>query len=262
MITSSQNQWIKYLRSLLQQKDSRRQDQVLVAEGVRLVEEGVHSGRTPQLVLYSEALSSRGQQLLQKLQSGSVKIEEVSGQVLNSLSETETSQGILAVFPFQFSPLPASTETIVLLDNIRDPGNLGTILRTALAGGVQMVVLTEGCADVSAPKVVRSAMGAHFTLPIAQLDTPAILQWINSIKPTIKVWKTDVSSGKAYYDEDLTQPGILMIGNEAHGLSEQFQAIPHQVLHIPMPGSIESLNAAIASAILIFERARQLQKTT
>ena len=167
MITSLSNEKVKVVRRLQAQKAARRRARRLVLEGVRLVEEAVRAGIAPETVLYTEgfASESRAIALLGALAALDAPCDVVSEPVMKSCADTVTPQGILAVLPFP-DPVPPTPLTFVLIaDRIRDPGNLGTLLRTALAAGVEQVLLAPGTVDFSNPKVVRSAMGAHLHLP-------------------------------------------------------------------------------------------------
>ncbi len=166
MITSSQNPKLKLVRALMGRPKERQEANAFVVEGVRLIEEAVISGWKFQFALYSDGLSERGKDLINILIAHRIDIEEVSGDLLQKASETETPQGILAVLDFAQLGIPASPNFILIPDQIRDPGNLGTLLRTAAATGVQAVLLPPDTTDAFAPKVVRAGMGAHFRLPI------------------------------------------------------------------------------------------------
>ncbi len=257
MITSSQNNRIKMIRALLTQRQERQQNKQYIIEGVRLVEEAVANGVKPTLVLYSIQLSDRGFQVLDMLQKSKTEIEEITPALMHSLSETDTPQGILAVVPMQTSTLPEKPNFVVIADQIRDPGNMGTLLRTSLAAGVQAVIVTVGTTDVYAPKIVRSAMGAHFRLPLVECSWEEIRVWHQSSHPTPTFWISDVREGTSCWDANLRMPLILGIGGEAEGMSSTAFTLPHQKIHIPMPGQSESLNASIAAGVLIFEVIRQ-----
>ncbi|MEN6436617.1 MAG: RNA methyltransferase [Anaerolineaceae bacterium] len=257
MITSSQNNRIKTVRALLTQRQERLQYQQYVIEGVRLVEEAVANGIIPALVLYSIQLSDRGFRILDKLEESNCEIQEITPSLMHSLSDTDTPQGILAVIPMQSAVLPKDANFIVLADQLRDPGNMGTLLRTSLAAGVQAVILTSGTTDVYAPKIVRSAMGAHFRLPLVECSWEEIEAWRQASNPAPTFWISDVREGTACWEADLRTPLMLGIGGEAEGMSSTAFSIPHQKIHIPMRGQSESLNASIAAGILIFEVIRQ-----
>jgi TrmH family RNA methyltransferase len=254
MITSAQNPKLKLARALMGRPKERRDANAFVAEGVRLVEEALTANLSFRFVLAGETLSERCESLVASLQSHNIEIEKVSDTLLNSVSETETSQGIIAVLNHLPLSIPHSPNFILILDQIRDPGNLGTLLRTAAAAGVQAVFLPPETTDAFAPKVVRAGMGAHFRLPVRAMDWGEIQRVSESAK--LKVLLADMD-GASCWQTDLRIPLALIVGGEAEGASEQARSLAHDRISIPMPGGIESLNAAIAGAILLFEVVRQ-----
>ena len=257
MITSLHNTKIKWVRSLLSSKKERKNSGFFVIEGVRLAEEVLQVSIIPQLVLFSDELSERGVQIINGFQLTNTIIEEVSPELLKKISDTETSQGILVVLPFVNLPIPKHFNFAFALDNIRDPGNLGTILRSAAAFDIQAVFVPPGTTDIFAPKVVRSAMGAHFHLPIITIPVQRINQICEQQNPPLKIYLADVQTGKPCWQLDLTQPILIIIGGEAHGASSKMRNIAAESIRIPMPGGTESLNAAIAASILAYEVIRQ-----
>jgi TrmH family RNA methyltransferase len=253
MITSTHNPKLQLIRRLLSQPKARQEARAFVAEGVRLVEEAWQAEWKFQLALWSDDLNQRGRELLALLVAAGVPCEQVDTAILQSASDTQTSQGILAVVEMASLPLPPAPDFLLVLDNLRDPGNLGTILRTASAAGVQGVLLSPGCADPFNPKVLRSAMGAHFHLPVLALDWPDIAQTLAPF-PT---YLTDTSGDLPYTQADFRAPLAFVIGSEAEGAGAQARQLAQRRLSIPMPGHAESLNAAVAAAILMFEVVRQ-----
>ncbi len=179
MITSPHNPKLKLIRALQGRAKERRETGAFLAEGIRLVEEAQTANWPFRFVLYDEVLNERGSLLVENLMSHGVECEMVSSSVMKSLSETESPQGILAVLNEFHIPIPNSLDFILIPDKIRDPGNLGTLLRTAAAAsGVQAVLLPPETTDAFAPKVVRSGMGAHFRLPIHSMTWDEINQVI------------------------------------------------------------------------------------
>ena len=258
MITSSHNPKIQQIRSLLSRRQERIQAQSFVVEGVRLSEEALQSGWQPQSVFFTDQLSNRGKNLLDSFSRSGADIEEVTHQLMESLAETETPQGILAIFALRSLPLPERLDLVLILDSLRDPGNLGTLLRTACAAGMQAVLLTPGTVDAFSPKVLRSGMGAHFRLPILSGPWDEI-QGIcrNHSNPPLKIFLAQGQEGTACWELDLRQPLALIIGSEAEGAGEKAHQLADTLVKIPMPGGSESLNAAVAGSILIFEIVRQ-----
>lgn len=255
MITSTHNPKIQSIRKLQAQSQARREEQLFVAEGVRLCEEALAAGWPARLVIYTDDLSQRGVALLEGFAAQGAALEQVSGQVLRSASDTQTPQGILAVLPQRSLPLPVPLELAFIPDNVRDPGNLGTMLRTAEAAGVGSVLLPPGTADVFAPKVVRAAMGAHFRLPIYALDWGEIEHLVQSAGLRVIVATAD--AGTDYTRADLRSPFALVVGSEAEGAGPKAHLLADEQVRISMPGQAESLNAAVAAGIILFESARQ-----
>lgn len=253
MIESAHNPKIQRVIKLLKRSRERRKTGLYVLEGVRLVEEAYQSGMMPESVFYQPELDERGQQLVSGFKTARVPVWEVSPNVMQKMSGTETPQGLLAIMPMQSCPLPQQASLLVVLDGISDPGNMGTILRTSLAFGADAILLTPGCVDIYAPKVVRAGMGAHLRLPVhsvAWSDLADILSSFNIIL-------AEANAPKIIADLDLRQPVALVIGSEAHGLSKQARNLGGTPARIPMPGNMESLNAAIAASVMLYEVIRQ-----
>lgn len=254
MITSNQNPKIKLVRALLGRSKERREAGAFVVEGVRLVEEAVQAKWPIRFILFNEILSERGKSQVEGPRSQGVDVEEVSASVMQALSETETPQGILAVLEFSDLPIPNKPNFILVPDQIRDPGNLGTLLRSAAATGVQAVLIPPETTDAFAPKVVRAGMGAHFRLPIRAMSWEEIDKVVKL--EGLKVLIADMD-GVSCWEMNLRQPVTLVIGSEADGASESARKIADGKISIPMMGDIESLNAGVAGSVLMFEVVRQ-----
>ena len=232
----------------------RREANAFVVEGVRLVEEAVQAGWKFQFALYTDGLSDRGRNLVNTLLERHIDTEEVAGDLLQKLSDTETPQGILAVVEYSELSLPESLDFVLIPDQIRDPGNLGTLLRTAAATGVQAVLLPPETTDPFAPKVLRSGMGSHFRLPICSMQWDEIGQVSKS--SDLHVYIADMA-GTPCWEMDLRQPLALIVGGEAEGVSESARELSKGKISIPMGGNVESLNAGVAGSVLMFEVVRQ-----
>ncbi len=257
MITSPHNPRIKLVRALAGRSKERREAGVFLAEGVRLVEDAFSANWPFQFVLFSADVSNRARKLIEQMRADTVEIEEVSPAVLRAASETETTQGILAVLKLPDGQMIRQTPLNFLLipDQIRDPGNLGTIIRTAAAAGAQAILIPPETTDPFAPKVVRAGMGAHFRIPIYTLTWDEIRSRAEGI--TIFLADSNAEAGISCWRADFRQPLALIIGGEADGASQPAKVLTNLVVNIPMPGKIESLNAAMAGAILMFEIVRQ-----
>ena len=255
MITSPRNPHIKLLRSLLSSRQTRRDERLFVVEGVRLVEEALSSGSAVAFAVYSpEQLqgTQRGRALLGELE----RLREAypaPPEVLAAISDTVSPQGIVAAVAWPQISTPATGIQLVL-DALQDPGNLGTLLRSAEATGVRDVICLAGTADVFNPKVVRAAMGAHFRLPIVQDvgwdRVPALLVADN-------VYAAVAGASMPYYAADWRQPAAVIVGNEANGVSPAGLEVATKQISIPMAAPVELLNAAVAGSIMLFEAQRQ-----
>lgn len=221
-------------------------------EGVRLVEEAAKGDWRFEIVLYDEMLSERGRLQVESLRSKGVDVEEVPPSVMKSISETEAPQGILAVVEYLQLPIPQSPNFILIPDQVRDPGNLGTLLRSAAAAGVQAVLIPPETTDAFAPKVLRSGMGAHFRLPIHEMSWDEIEKTVAGMK----VYIADMD-GQPFWETDLTKPIALIVGSEAEGVSDNARKVANGKISIPMKGETESLNAGVAGSVLMFEVIRQ-----
>jgi len=253
MITSTHNSKIQLVRGLLGRSKERGEAGAFVAEGVRLVEEALAAEWPFRFVLAGESLSKHGRALVTTLQARGMEVEIIANNLVKSVSETETSQGILAVLEASRLPVPPSLSFALILDQIRDPGNMGTLLRTAAAAGVQAVFLPPETAEAFAPKVVRAGMGAHFRLPIHALTWDEIRAHIGGLQ----IHLADIDGAISYWQADFRSPLALIVGGEAEGASQPARELATSTVTIPMPGDTESLNAAAAGAILMFEVVRQ-----
>jgi TrmH family RNA methyltransferase len=253
MITSTTNAKIKWVRQLQARRAARAAERLFVIEGVRLAEEAARAAAAPRLVLHTAGLDLRGQDALAALAPRAAAVEAVSPAVLAAASDTRTPAGLLAVLPQPALPLPSPLTFALILDALADPGNLGTILRTALAAGVEAVFLAPGAVDAFNPKVVRAAVGAHFHLPLVTLEWESLPARLAGLA----VWRAEAQGGVLYDRVDWTVPSALLIGAEAAGPGPQARALAPRTTRIPMPGPAESLNAAAAAAVLLFEAARQ-----
>ncbi len=254
MLTSRQNPKVQLVRQLL----SRYNDPArFVAEGVRLVEEAVRAGWQAELVMYSDTLSSRGRALLEQLAGCGLPLEQLSPDLMEWVSDTAAPQGILAVFKRRSLPLPEALDFILVVDSLRDPGNMGTLLRTAAAVGTQAVLLAPNTCDAFSPKVLRAGMGAHFRLCLLEADWDTIEIMLKRRDLPLTVYLAEASEGVTCWQADLRRPLALLVGGEAEGASPAARRLADAAITIPMPGGSESLNASIAASILLYEILRQ-----
>jgi RNA methyltransferase, TrmH family len=260
MITSTKNPKIQWVRELQSRTRRRREENAFVIEGVRLAEEALLAAWPTVLVLYTEDLNPRGQEIVAGLAAQGAAVKSVSEAVMSAASDTQTPQGILAALSLRPLPAPEALDFVFIPDGVRDPGNLGTMLRSAAAAGVQAVLLPPGAADPFAPKVLRAGMGAHFHLPIISYGWPEITAHLEVYQ--LRLYLAAARQGVPYTAVDFRQPFALVIGGEAEGAGAEAQARAAGFVHIPMPGRMESLNAGSAAAVLLFEAARQRQNNT
>ncbi len=257
MITSSHNPKIQTVRDLLGRRKERQQSGTFVVEGVRLAEEAMQAGWLPKSVLYSANISERGQSLVEQFGQKGVEVEEILPSLMESLSDTDTAPGLLAVMPERELPLPAALDFVLVADAVRDPGNLGAILRSAAEAGVQVVFLAPGTVDAFAPKVLRAGMGAQFRLPLRSLSWSQIREACKQTAHPLSLYLAEAEEGVPLWQADLLSPTALVVGGEAEGASPEGRSAVDGFITIPMPGKSESLNAAVAASILLFEVVRQ-----
>jgi TrmH family RNA methyltransferase len=251
IITSLKNDKVKLTNGLLLRARTRRKERKIVLEGTRLIRDALERGHKPVFVLFEP--STVDPDLLVDMQERNLDLQAVNREVMAYVSDTDQPQGVTAVFPMPFPPLPRFPQRVLILDNVRDPGNVGGILRTAAAAGVHVVVLSPGCADPYNPKTLRAGMGAHFRVPLAEATWEEIAAYCDRHD----VYLADGSAPVDYATADFTRPWALIIGNEANGIGPEAQALGGTALSIPMGAKTESLNAGVAAGVILFEAARQ-----
>jgi RNA methyltransferase, TrmH family len=253
MLTSIKNPRIQQIRKLQSSARTRHKEGLFVVEGVRLVEEAMMAGWQPTIVLFTEDINERGQQVVDHFRAAGSEVLVVAPHVMEATSDTQTPQGILAVLPIPEWELSTAPTFVLILDEVRDPGNLGTLLRTALAANVDAMILPPGNVDAFSPKVVRAGMGAHFKVPIIFMDWETIGERLAGLT----IFLADSGGGDTHLKARFDHPLALIIGGEAAGAGDQAKKLATSRVHIPMPGKAESLNAAVAGSILMFEVVRQ-----
>jgi len=247
----------KELLKLKTQKGRRAQKRFLI-EGMRLCEELANSDWETESVLFTSSFqkSSTGKKLLQKLESKNVKTIPVKSEEVKKLSDTVTPQGIICVVKikeFSLDELWSEDSNIILaLDAIRDPGNVGTLIRTADAFGIDGVILSSDTVELYNPKVVRSTMGSIFHLPIFdEINLEKIIPQLK--KRNFKIYGTDAKEGKDLDKLDYSEGICLLIGSESEGLNKNLLELSDEIIRIPIFGRAESLNASVAGGILLYE---------
>lgn len=257
VITSSQNKNIKTIKAL-QLKKYRDELGQYIIEGYKLIEEALEYKKPFSLLLMSEAAvkSQQGLTLMKKTEENGITVYIADEKVFTEASEMDAPQGVLAVLYKQEQDISAVLEktdySVVILDEVRDPGNVGTIIRTADACGIDAVILSKGCVDLYNGKTIRATMGSMFHIPV--ITDQDILELIDELKGTgAAVFGADPHSDKSCIEAQRSAKTSIVIGNEANGLRPEVKSSTTQNITIPMPGKAESLNAGIAAAILMYE---------
>lgn len=263
MISSTSNGQVKQVIALQAKAKARREQGLFVVEGLRLTGE-VPAERLEKLYVTEEFLDEHGAAVKRLREDGTelaVPHEIVTEQVLRAMSDTQTPQGILGVVrqqEYSIEEMCRGKEAplLLILENIQDPGNLGTMMRTAEAAGVDGVIMSRDTVDIYNPKVVRSTMGAIFRLPFAYVDS--LDQVMDRCKELGITTYAAHLGGKNNYDKENYHGGsAFLIGNEGNGLTDHLADQADVFVKIPMAGKAESLNAAVAAAVLVYEAARQ-----
>jgi RNA methyltransferase, TrmH family len=255
MLTSLQNPLVKQFRRLHAAK-YRRQEQCFLLEGTHLLQEAVLASWPLAVVCYTESWLAREPDLLARIQAVAIRCEQVSEDVSTAIATTVHPDGVVAIAHSSASA-PVSIQRLgLVLDTLQDPGNVGTILRTAAAAGVEGVLLNAGSVDLESPKVLRASAGAWFRVKTALCDD--LLSTVESYRQQgFQIVATSSKAELDYWAVDYTQPTLLMVGNEGAGLSEGLIQAANLQVRIPMSAGVESLNAAIATAVMLYEAKRQ-----
>lgn len=252
LITSRDNPFFKELLKLSSSAKFRREENKTLLDGAHLLSAYVGSGQAPRHLLLNTAAVNDIEIDLLLGSLGQVPVTQLDDKLFAELSELKTPTGIIALVAIPETP-PSRSRFALLLEDIQDPGNLGSMLRSAAAAGCDSVFLSPACADVWSPKVLRAAMGGHFVLRVyPQQDLSKVAQDFAG-----RLFATDLQAERALYDCDLSGDVAFMVGNEGAGLSSGLSRLATERISIPMPGKVESLNAAAATAICLFEAVRQ-----
>ena len=256
MITSVSNAKIKNVMQLNQKAKARREQGLFVAEGRKMFREAPESWIHK--VYVAESLTSDETVMEQICGLPEEKAEIVADNVFRQMCDTKTPQGILTVLKLpswsEEEVLAGENPLVMVLEDLQDPGNMGTIVRTGEAAGISGIIMSKDSADIYNPKVIRTTMGSIFRVPFAIVDDLAAA--VDTLKDNGITTYAAHLKGELYNSGSLTKDCALLIGNEARGLSEEISAKADKLIKIPMHGKVESLNAAVATAILMYEAAR------
>lgn len=260
-INSAKNETYKSWHKLRQRKH-RYKDNAFLIEGARFVSHAFEVGASIHQLICHEALSNTEEavMLFEQADEKRVPIARLPEALFETLSETVTSQGIIAVVAMPEVEIQFEENGLYLaLDRIQDPGNLGTLIRTADAAGFSGVIYNKGTVDPFSEKVLRSTMGSIFTMPLYACDfLPDIL--LDLREKSFEIYATALEESVDYTEADYARGSVFVIGNEGSGISEEVFSVCSQKIHIPMFGKAESLNAAIAAAIVMYEAVNQRRK--
>lgn len=250
-IRSTKNARVREIKALQSKSRLRRGKRLIVLEGDRLIEDALRQGGRASYALYAPEAAEY--HLIAALQNAGCQPLPASQAVLRHASETQQPPGILAVFHLPKPAIPEPVERALILDGIREPGNLGAILRSAAAAAVDIAILAPGNADPYNAKALRGGMGAHFRLPLVE----APWKEIRSFCQGLAVYAASAEASVEYTAVDWRVPWALIVGNEAHGISAAAQKLAGARIAIPLARATESLNVASAAAVILFEARRQ-----
>jgi TrmH family RNA methyltransferase len=261
-VTSLANPIVKDIKSLANKKD-REAAGVFMAEGLKLVVDALELGWTIRTLVYAKA--AKGKPLVEQVATRTVAhgglVLEVSEKVLSSITRRDNPQMVVGIFEQSWKRLddlaPAKNETIVALDRVRDPGNLGTIIRTADAVGASAVILVGDCTDPFSLETVRATMGSVFAIPVVRCSAEDFLAWQK--RAGVEVVATHLAGAVDYRTVDYTKkPVVILMGNEQSGLPDNLAKAASRTVRIPQQGRADSLNLAVATAVMLFEARRHL----
>ena len=255
MITSPDNKQIKNVMQLLSKSKARKEQDAFVIEGIKLFEEAPEDSILQAFV--SESCTYKSQKL------DKVPHEMVKDEVFRKMTDTLTPQGVLCVVKkrsWKLSDIISAgrgkSPVYLVIENLQDPGNLGTIMRTAEGAGVSGIILNEGAVDIYNPKTVRSTMGSIFRVPfVYESDLKTSVSKLKEAGVTC--FAAHLKGENSCYETDFSGPSAFFVGNEGNGLSDEITALADVLIKIPMEGKLESLNAAVSAAVLVYEAKRQ-----
>ncbi len=258
-IHSAQNPLIKEYKKLLTGSRQRKKLGKVALEGPNLIEGALDAGLTPEVVFYTHSYyDSEGKQLIDRLSTATRRVV-LAEDLFGELAETDNPRGVAATLPFKpeadLVKKPDEPKLVIMLDRLQDPGNMGTIIRTAAAAGVDLICFTRGSVDPYSPKVMRSTAGLIFNIPVIQVADP--LSKIQELKDSnVKVIAAS-QDGQSFWQVDYGSKTALIIGNEAGGISEELLELSDLKVAIPLKEPVESLNAASAAAVITYEIIRR-----
>ena len=256
-ITSLQNERVKHVVQLQQKSSLRRQEGLFVVEGRRELLHCINAGYVVKTIF----VDSRKTDALQSINSGKAEIIEVSQKVYEKIAYRESTEGVVAVVKARKSTLQDLSKEkrdnplYVVIESVEKPGNLGAILRSADAAGVDGVIVCDPLTDLYNPNLIRASIGAIFTVPTVACTSEECIAWLKENK--IQILTAQLQDSDLYYDVDMKRATAIVMGTEATGLTQQWREAADRHIRIPMCGKLDSLNVSVSSAILMYEAVRQ-----
>ena len=252
-ITSAQNPRVKHIVKLRDDKKTRKEDGLMLVEGFDEIQHALAAGHTPQTLLFGPELASRA------LTDSSIETLTVSRAVFEKISYRENPDGWMGIFPIPKISLAdltlSKTPLMIVAESIEKPGNLGAILRTADAAGVDALLVCDARVDVWKPNVVRASRGAVFSVPVVECENAEALKWLK--RGGMRVVAASPSAEEIYSDVDLKSPVAIVVGTEDEGLSDFWMTNADVKVKIPMMGKVNSLNVSVSTALIVYEAMRQ-----
>ena len=258
ILTSIKNPLIKQVRKLHRSKERQKQNLLLI-EGSNLIEAACQADYKLDIIFYTAGWQSNHQPLCRIIDQRGIRTELVSQEVLNAIATTVNPDGVVAIAPrlHVAQQAPTLKNLGIALERLQDPGNLGTIVRTAAATGVDGLWLSADSVDFYSPKVLRASVGEWFRLPVVtDQHLPQLVK--QQQQQGVQIIATTSQASKTYWEVDFTPPSLILLGNEGAGLSAELIDLADIRIKIPLANQVESLNVAIASALILYEAQRQL----
>lgn len=254
MISSRQNSLVKQLKKLGESKRARAEAGQVLAEGIHLVRTQIEAGVYPELLVVAQRVADHAEIQLLRACCDDARWVILANDIFDQIAPTDSPAGVLSLSALPNNDASANTllDTLVL-DNVQDPGNVGSLIRTAVAAGVKQIVLSEGCADAWSPRCLRAGQGAQWLARIYKDQD--LLIWLNQYQGAIAA--TVLDDAQSLYALKLDEPTAWLFGNEGQGVRQELVACATQRVTIPMPGGMESLNVNAAAAVCLFEQVRQ-----
>lgn len=252
-IESKNNTIYKETKKLKDRRNRNKQKKYLI-EGFRLVEEALKANANIETIFYIDDIEDKATDIINKYNYNG-KVFKLNKNLFLEICETENPQGLLAVVFMNDTNKVLNGEFYLLCDKVQDPGNLGTIIRTAHASGIDGIILTKGTVDIYNDKTIRSTMGSIFYVPIIQDEDLSVVKDLK--EKGFSIVATSLEGKNDFFDEDLTGKIVITVGNEGNGVSNEVYDISDKKVKIPMPGGAESLNVGVATSIILYERVRQ-----